>query len=140
MQTFLPINNFAETAKVLDYRRLGKQRVEGYQILRTLLGYTDGWAHHPAVKMWKGYETALLTYTWTIIDEWVTRGYKDNLHKRLQEMAFVDIDNLTLMPPWLGDEEFHLSHKSNLIRKFPEHYGPLWPNVPNDLPYVWPIR
>lgn len=41
-------------------------------------------------------------------------------------------------PPWLGDEAFHRSHQSNLLRKLPEHYGPLFPGVPDDLPYVWP--
>jgi alpha-tubulin suppressor-like RCC1 family protein len=30
------------------------------------------------------------------------------------------------------------SHRSNLIRKMPEHYGPIWPDVPDDLPYYWP--
>ena len=28
MQTFLPYKDFGKTAKCLDYRRLGKQRVE----------------------------------------------------------------------------------------------------------------
>jgi hypothetical protein len=29
--------------------------------------------------------------------------------------------------------------RSNLLRKLPEHYGILFPDVPNDLPYVWPV-
>lgn len=33
MQTFLPYANFEASAKVLDYKRLGKQRVEAKQIL-----------------------------------------------------------------------------------------------------------
>ena len=43
-------------------------------------------------------------------------------------------------PPWFGDKEFHRSHQSNLIRKMPEHYQKLFPDVPNNLPYVWPIN
>lgn len=39
----------------------------------------------------------------------------------------------------LGNNAFHLSHRSNLIRKLPSHYGPLWPNVPDNLPYIWPV-
>ena len=35
MQTFLPTSNFAESAKYLDYRRLGKQRVEVLQLLNS---------------------------------------------------------------------------------------------------------
>ncbi|MCZ9338455.1 MSMEG_6728 family protein, partial [Streptomyces sp. TRM76130] len=42
------------------------------------------------------------------------------------------------LPPWLGDEPFHLSHRSALVRKDPEIYGALFPGVPDDLPYVWP--
>jgi hypothetical protein len=44
------------------------------------------------------------------------------------------------LPPWLGDEAFHRSHRSSLLRKDPEHYGPLFPEVPDDLEYVWPVR
>jgi hypothetical protein len=36
MQTFLPYPDFKKSIKALDYRRLGKQRVEAYQIIRTL--------------------------------------------------------------------------------------------------------
>ncbi|MDQ1681515.1 MAG: hypothetical protein QOH99_56, partial [Frankiaceae bacterium] len=34
MQTFLPYADFGASARVLDDRRLGKQRVETLQILR----------------------------------------------------------------------------------------------------------
>jgi hypothetical protein len=37
MQTFLPLPDFIESAKVLDYKRLGKQRVEAWQILKAIL-------------------------------------------------------------------------------------------------------
>jgi hypothetical protein len=36
MQTFLPYPNFKKSLQILDYRRLGKQRVEAYQIIRIL--------------------------------------------------------------------------------------------------------
>ena len=50
MQSFLPIADFTETARILDPRRLGKQRVEALQILRGLIVPGYGWRHHPAVK------------------------------------------------------------------------------------------
>jgi hypothetical protein len=45
LQTFLPYADFVKTAKCLDYRRLGKQRVEAFQILNILEGKTTkaGW-------------------------------------------------------------------------------------------------
>ena len=42
------------------------------------------------------------------------------------------------LPPWVGDEALHLSHRSALVRKDPEHYRPIFGYVPDDLPYVWP--
>ena len=45
------------------------------------------------------------------------------------------------LPPWLFDEAVQLSHRSSLLRKEPEHYGPLFPpDTPRDLDYVWPVR
>lgn len=72
MQTFLPYPSFEETAAILDYRRLGKQRVEAFQIhnIITQPDYTGRWANHPAVKMWRGYENALKLYVNVMIVEW----------------------------------------------------------------------
>lgn len=43
-------------------------------------------------------------------------------------------------PPWLGDEAFHRAHRSNLVRKLPDWYRAQWPDEPDDLEYVWPVR
>lgn len=139
MQTFLPYDDFTKSAAVLDRQRLGKQRVEGLQILRALSGLTKGWVNHPATKMWRGHEWSLAEYTIGMCVEWINRGYNDTC-----------VDKIILLsdehgsswgkgePVWLGVEAVHLSHQSNLIRKSPDYYGPLFPEVPDDLPYVWP--
>ena len=133
MQTFLPHVNFARAASVLDYRRLGKQRVEAKQILKALHIPGYGWKNHPAVTMWRGYEDALCLYYNTIIDEWVRRGYRNN-------MVTIALDLKTVvLPPWLGDESFHASHRSNLLRKDPTFYSQYGWSEPDDLPYVWPL-
>ena len=134
MQTFLPLADFAASVQALDRQRLGKQRVEAIQILRTLQGKSKGWANHPAVRMWQGYEPALARYGLATCDEWLRRGYVDNCRA---EFAGVSQDNHRV-PRWFGNEDFHRSHQSNLVRKFPAHYGPMFPDVPDDLPYVWP--
>ena len=71
MQTFLPYADFKDSAKCLDFRRLGKQRVEAKQILDIITGVnpTSRWRNHPAVKMWQGYEKALLLYQYEMIKE-----------------------------------------------------------------------
>ena len=136
MQTFLPYPDFMKSAKCLDYKRLGKQRVEAKQILDILLGRTKtkGWRNHPAVLMWKDHVTALQIYYNTILNEWIERGYNNNM-----EHEYLDVLDLatTRNPSWLT-EEFCASHRSNLLRKDPEWYGKYGWQEPDDLPYIWP--
>ncbi len=136
MQTFLPYDNFDLSARSLDMRRLGKQRVEGYQILRTLAGLSTGWKNHPATRMWQGHEETLLRYVVTICKEWRRRGYKDTVLDKVHAMES-EVPFNTTVPPWLGDEAFHRSHQANLVKKLPEHYAPQFGSLPWE-PYVWP--
>ena len=130
MQTFLPYSNFQKTAEVLDWRRLGKQRVEGMQIIKTILTPEQkGWQNHPIVIMWTPYVTALMLYTNTIINEWIKRGYNNN-------MELYKIGSI-IMPDWLGNKKFHASHRANLLRKDYEYYSKFgWGENPKS-PYVW---
>lgn len=130
MQTFLPLPGFQETARVLDYRRLGKQRVEAQQILNALEG-GGGWSNHPAVLMWRGYEPALRRYRNEMIKEWVHRGYNNS-------MPLCHTGGRVRMPDWIGDEAFHASHRSNLLRKDQSFYSRYDWSEPSTLPYVWP--
>ena len=132
MQTFLPYSSFIESARCLDYRRLGKQRVEARQILNALHRTTGGWVNHPAVRMWRGHEGSLVLYSNCMIAEWIRRGFKNSMPLLVPHEPIIP-------PPWLGNESFHLSHRSNLVRKEPKFYGKQWPDVSPDLPYVWPV-
>lgn len=139
MQTFLPYPSFKQSAACLDRARLGKQRLEGVQILKVLLGFAPGsrWANHPAVRMWRGYEGALLVYVLDVCLEWKSRGYVDNQIQVLNELG--EYIQVFKDPPWLGSPDFHISHQSNLLRKNPAWYAPHFPNIRNDLPYIWPV-
>ena len=77
MQTFLPYADFVASAKALDQKRLGKQRVETIQVLRGLITPGYGWRHHPAVKMWRGYEEGLVRYGLDMVDVWIATGRAD---------------------------------------------------------------
>lgn len=144
MQTFVPHgSHFHDNARALDYRRLGKQRVEAKQILMALRGESKGWTNHPATKMWRGYEPALALYGTIMCREWRRRGYVDNLRSYFDGLLseyLADTNAALVMPPWLYDDAVVLSHRSNLIRKDEDFYGPKWPDVPNDLPYIWPVQ
>lgn len=130
MQTFLPYPEFDKSAAVLDRQRLGKQRVEAYQIIRAI-AYGGGWSHHPIVKMWTGYVNALKLYSNAIVEEWVRRGYRNNL----------EIYNLTdceiKYPWWLGIEEFHAAHRAALLAKDYGYYSKYgWKEKPQ-IQYIW---
>lgn len=138
VQTFLPYEDFAESAKCLDTKRLGKQRVEALQILNALLKPdAKGWKNHPAVKMWRGNERTLIQYGLAICDEWRSRGHRDTVREKL--LAWSDAARGGSAPQWLSDGRLHASHRASLLRKDPSHYSAFgWEDDPT-LPYFWPI-
>lgn len=134
MQTFLPYPSFTESMRVLDDSRLGNQVYrEGMTLLR------GGWSNHPASKMWRGYELALASYLWAGVLELDMRGkgYWDRPWC-LELQSYLDGETAPLLPPWVGDDEFHASHRSNLLRKDPVWYGQWGWTEPADLEYIWP--
>jgi len=136
MQTFLPYESFEQSAQVLDWRRLGKQRVEGMQIINAINNPTQkGWVNHPATIMWKPYVNALKHYTNIMIREWISRGYNNNMEfYSIDEMIK---DDMVEFPHWLGNKKFHASHRANLLRKDYEYYSQFgWDENPKK-PYVW---
>jgi hypothetical protein len=149
MQTFLPYSAFADSAHVLDTRRMGKQRVEAIQVLRALTVPGYGCRHHPAAAMWAGYEEALVRYGLDVCGAWCEAGNADTCAATLVEDLKRTVGQLSVrtqpdlarageLPPWLGDPAFHRSHQAALVRKDPAHYRRYFPDVPDDLPYVWP--
>jgi hypothetical protein len=149
MQTFLPVADFAESARLLDSPRLGKQRVETLQVLRALELPDYGWASHPVVHMWRGRTPGLVSYGLAMVRVWRERGFADTTETLIGEFApdvvgvpQAELAAAGLLPSWVGDEALHLSHRSNLIAKDPDFYRPrfieLFGPEPDDLPYVWP--
>lgn len=135
MQTFLPSPSMGESVRFLDNKRLGKQRVEAFQILKALRGEyekTGAWVNHPATKMWRGYEDALTFYKDLCIEEWIRRGFKNTMEYKKEHAV--------KMPPWIGRNDIHASHRSNLLRKDPEYYSKFNWKEPDDMPYVWPVQ
>lgn len=172
MQTFLPYADFAECARVLDDKRLGKQRVECLQILKALqppetcptckgtgilsVGWIRdvarvnyqcpkcmaagvlkrAWSNHPATRMWRGYENALVAYTDDMCREWKRRGFDDTVQSKvwaLNKPGECD------MPTWLGNYNLHSSHRAALLYKNPAHYSQFgWTETPKQ-DYYWPV-
>lgn len=142
MQTFMPFESYSLTAAVLDDKRLGKQRVETLQIMSALCT-NRGWIHHPATNMWRGYEFSLLYYQNAICREWhLDRGFEDTCLRKTAEIFWnthtIDESDVAIKPWWVGEKKVHLSHQSNLVRKDRHYYSKIFPDVPDDLEYVWP--
>jgi len=159
MQTFLPYANFHKSADVLDYRRHGKQRVEGrdtlvintfvlygkrIQVSKKYLQYLlRRYKNHPAVLMWRGYEKALKFYINVCMMHWREKGYINNMPFYNDAMSVEEKD----LPWWLGDREFHKSHKMNLLRKNYDYYKKYFrrevklynKRIINRYQYYWPV-
>ena len=150
VQTFLPYPDFEASARALDQKRLGKQRVETIQVVRALTVAGYGWANHPAALMWKGYEEALGRYGFVCCEVWLELGFGDTCAATIAaDLAAAGVTTVRTqaelagagaLPPWLGDADLHRSHRSALVRKDPDFYRPRFPDAPDDLPYVWPVR
>ena len=144
MQTFLPCSSYTHSARVLDDKRLGKQRVECYQIARTLAGETNGWARHPAVMMWKGWEGDLLLYSRVVCIEWKERGFQDTVSLKLRdlegkypELFYLESEDY---PAWMIGTPFCSRHRAALLYKDFAHYSQFgWSEEPA-LDYWWPTK
>ena len=54
-------------------------------------------------------------------------------------MRFEEVNkDEVIMPSWYGQEDFHRSHRSNLLRKDYNYYIQFF-NEPVDLEYFWPV-
>jgi hypothetical protein len=159
MNTFLVDKSFIKTAQYLDRQRLGKQRVEAIQMLDIMCDSNKkGWRNHPCFKMWDGHPRLLAAYGLAVCDEWIKRGYVDNLKSRFFN-KFAYFDNLILddkysesLPKWYNNEEFYSRYRSILLYKNYEWYSQFgWteePAVPLKinkngtvtLPYLWSVE
>lgn len=162
MQTFLPYSDIKKSLACLDWHRLGKQRIEARQVYAAVkrvrgdtleqLSVHDwerlevtlqrrlrdegkprvGWTTHPCTVMWRNHAKALAYYGDLCILEWMSRGYRNTMPLLIRERDTIPL------PEFIGDEEFHSSHRSNLLRKDTNYYGQFgWTESP-DMEYKWP--
>lgn len=132
VNTFVTSTSLVQCARDLDWRRLGKQRVEAYQLWRALTGVTKGWRNHPAARAWEGCTCALAMYTNVMIQEWIDRGYKNTMQ------ALPHCKN-PRFPWWWGNMHVIMSHRASLNRKMPEYYH--WDvGAYANHGYVWPSK
>lgn len=148
MQTFLPFRSFQQSVSVLDNLRLNKQIVECFQIWNALVFGRGGWLKHPAVRMWRGHESSLLSYGWFCYDEWQKRWENKQRGGRrchetgeiLKQIFEESKDSLVWeAPDWTPYGLIHSSHRASLLAKNYDFYSQFgWREEPK-VNYYWPV-
>ena len=130
----MPYASYEDSVDCLDPKRLGNQI---YREAKTLV--SGKWPNHPVSKMWINYRYSLCDYAIAGLFELKRRG-RDYPHwfKWFSDMQQT-FEN-TGKPSFVGNEAFHESHRSNLLRKNKEYYSQFNWQVPDDLPYIWPTK
>jgi hypothetical protein len=137
VNTFIIDLCFKKSAMALDRTRLWKQVIEAKSILNTISGIKSGWANHPAVQMWRGYDECLKYYYNCHLEEWIKRGYKNNTQ------SFYEINKSKLVYPyWSKLDLFINSHRASLLRKNPSFYEGKFkiPDIFINNGYFWPSK
>jgi len=143
MQTFLPYADYSLSAAVMDNQRLGNQC---YRECLTII--RGGWSNHPVSRMWRGYEHALCEYAFACAVEMPKRGHwqravtvRWQIYWAWKMTQYPNTGN----PPWIGDQQFHLTHQRVLLHKHYDWYKWVWPwllplaPIEGSYPYVWPV-
>lgn len=140
MQVFLPYPSFQQSVACLDKSRLGNQI---WRECKTLLN--GGWQHHPVAKMWADYKPALAIYGIRGCFELLRRDDIDlekfnDLLEYFNNFVPDKFKGDLPRPPFIGNPDFHLSHRLNLLWKDPEWYSQFFDEpVPTSKPdYLWP--
>src|SRR5215213_3292474 len=99
--------------------------------------------------MWEGYARGVAAYGLTVCSAWTGRGRPDTCAATIgadlaraglpPPLPQAELAALGELPPWLGDERVHASHRAALVRKDPEFYGPVFPDADPSVPYFWPV-
>lgn len=151
MQVFLPYPSFSQSVACLDKSRLGNQI---WRECKTLLN--GGWANHPVAKMWADYKQSLSEYCLHGLSELDNRKdinpntsvslynwflqFKPFEYSTCGPIYPFPEQTIAFQPPFIGNPEFHLSHRLNLLWKDPEWYSQFFDEpIPTSKPnYIWP--
>ena len=130
MIAWSPYPNFAVSAHVLSATHLGRQLGDCTTMISILSGALPGGTHRydRSLDMWRGKERSLCTYTDAIVRELRRRGYYEDLKSPLEDADLWQIpkdwlEQKNTMPPWVGEESLHASHRATLLSEDMEWYA-----------------
>lgn len=123
LRLYLPYASYPLLVHVLDAQRLGQMPTQIMHIIWDLQrpGPRSEWSGHPAIEMWRGYETSLLRLLDCALREQRLRGWQvemrtprtqeDARHWGLRESIVM---GPVVHPVWLGCTGLHASHRACL--------------------------
>lgn len=85
---------------------------------------------HPCIRMWLGFETALMGYINAHIEDWIERGYVNN-------MQTYDVPPDYKRPSWSYSEQIMNEFRSTLVQRELERYEDLWYSLKDDMVVVF---
>lgn len=151
MQTFLLHTDHHITAKLLDYKRLGKQRLECTQLMDVLLRKANllqdgktGWNNHVAVEYWytaiKNCLPYLILYTDIMIEEWINRGYKNTIDTTKYKEIISKNANLFRFDESIWrtyENDVIVSHRARVLQKDFDYYSKIFKENNISIPENW---
>lgn len=117
MMTFLPLEDFLQSALSLDDKRLQNQRTEARFVLEWLEGRGFELEAYGAARMWRGYRDALAAYYNACLEAYEARGKTNG-----PTMPRAAVPTRWERPPWLGDGRFRASRRAQLLEKNRAYY------------------
>lgn len=150
MMTWMTRMSLFDSAQDLELDQLVVAHKESYALFMELVyGEPDETivvngeigAPAPLRFMWEGYEVALAGLSVAYAAQLVALGVNAvqtslTLAETVKELRRNE-DAPFEMPPWIQDIDVLTSHRSNLLRRWPESYS--WPRTPRLMPYLWPV-
>jgi len=118
MTIYLPYASLKESATCLHTGLLYIQTNRINSLFREIFflknSHRRNFARTLDSRVWQGYEAILWLYWGVCIDELVENRGKSSKFYPLPSLLNLELD----IPPWLGDDVFHDSHQSRLIRHY----------------------
>lgn len=109
MNIFVPSQSILNSIGCLDYRRLGKQRVEIYQLVLEFERPTN-WSNHPCFKAWENNKEALIFTGLLTCFQWRMLGYKDSLINKFHEfLVYYEFEDAEIFSEGLSIFEHNLN-------------------------------
>lgn len=139
MQVFMPYPCFIDSVGCLDTRRLINQVTnESYVMIR------NKWPNHPAAQIWADHKWAMAKYCMCGLRELQARGaIKHSVYSHWAKYYGSWLGRFAkkrTLPPIMGYEPYHASHRSQLLAKAPRFYaGYGWKEPAGELAYVWTL-